>query len=82
MLITPRAIMRRAFTVAFLLSLAASAAALAAADKPYVMKIALATVDDPLHEFGAQTFFCMYSVRRIPPFTRSTTWPTQSMPQL
>ena len=29
-----------------------SSAALAAADKPYVMKLALATVDDPLHEFA------------------------------
>ncbi len=52
MLITPRAIVGRACAVAFLLSLAASAAALAAVDKPYVMKITLATVDDPLHEFA------------------------------
>ena len=52
MSITGREAMRRACAGAFLLLLAASSAALAADDKPYVMKIALATVDDPLHEFA------------------------------
>ena len=42
----------RACAAAFLLSLAASPAALGADDKPYVMKISLATVDDPLHAFA------------------------------
>jgi TRAP-type C4-dicarboxylate transport system substrate-binding protein len=41
----------RVCAAAFLLSLAASSA-LAADDKPYVMKISLATVDDPLHAFA------------------------------
>ena len=45
-------IVMRACAAAFLLSLAASSAALAADDKPYVMKISLATVDDPLHAFA------------------------------
>ncbi|HUI11928.1 MAG TPA: TRAP transporter substrate-binding protein [Xanthobacteraceae bacterium] len=42
----------RACAAALLLSLAASSAALAADEKPYVMKISLATVGDPLHEFA------------------------------
>jgi TRAP-type C4-dicarboxylate transport system substrate-binding protein len=42
----------RACAAAFLLSLAASPAAPGADDKPYVMKISLATVDDPLHAFA------------------------------
>lgn len=42
---------RRACIAAFCLSLT-SAAALATDDKPYVMKVALATVNDPLHEFA------------------------------
>lgn len=41
-----------ACAAAFLLSLTASSAVLAADNKPYVMKISLATVDDPLHEFA------------------------------
>ncbi len=44
--------LKRACACAFLLSLATSSAALAAGEKPYVMKISLATVDDPLHEFA------------------------------
>jgi TRAP-type transport system periplasmic protein len=37
---------------ALVLSLAATSAVLAADGKPYVMKISLATVNDPLHEFA------------------------------
>lgn len=42
----------RACAAAFLLALTASSAATAADDKPYVMKISLATIDDPLYEFA------------------------------
>lgn len=45
-------LVRRACTAAFVMALAASSAAQAADDKPYVMKISLATVNDPLHEFA------------------------------
>lgn len=45
-------LVRSACTAALLLSLTASSAALAADDKSYVMKISLATVNDPLHEFA------------------------------
>jgi TRAP-type C4-dicarboxylate transport system substrate-binding protein len=45
-------LVRCACTAAFILSLTASSAALAADDKPYVMKLSLATVNDPLHEFA------------------------------
>ena len=46
-----RGVLTRIWAGAALCSLALSSTALAADDKPYVMKIALATVDDPLHEF-------------------------------
>jgi len=52
MSIARRDVVRRACAAVLLSSLAASSAALAADDKPYVMKIALATVNDPLHEFA------------------------------
>jgi C4-dicarboxylate-binding protein DctP len=45
-------LVRRACSAAFVLLLASSSAALAADDKPYVMKLSLATVNDPLHEFA------------------------------
>ncbi len=41
-----------ACAAAVMLSVGASPAARAADEKPYVMKISLATVDDPLHEFA------------------------------
>jgi len=52
MFITGRDVALRACAGAFLLFLAMASAALAADAKPYVMKIALATVNDPLHEFA------------------------------
>ena len=52
MFVTPRNVVRHTCAIACLLLLAASSAALAAGDKSYVMKISLATVDDPLHEFA------------------------------
>jgi TRAP-type transport system periplasmic protein len=52
MIISARGVVARICVVAALFSLAMSSAALASDDKPYVMKIALATVDDPLHEFA------------------------------
>ena len=45
-------VVKRAGAGAFLLCLALSSAAVAAGDKPFVMKISLATVNDPLHEFA------------------------------
>ena len=42
----------RRLIAALLISLAASAAAFATEDKPYVMKIALATLNDVLHQFA------------------------------
>ena len=48
MSIARRDVVRRACAAVLLSLLAASSAALAADDKPYVMKIALATVNDPL----------------------------------
>ena len=51
MFISARGILTRIWAGAALCSLALASTALAADDKPYVMKIALATVDDPLHEF-------------------------------
>ncbi|MGB6622730.1 MAG: TRAP transporter substrate-binding protein [Xanthobacteraceae bacterium] len=52
MLISAREVVARICAGATLFSLAMSSAAPAAGDKTYVMKIALATVDDPLHEFA------------------------------
>ena len=52
MFISAREVAKRASAGVFLLCLVLSSAALAADDKPYVMKIALATVNDPLHEFA------------------------------
>ena len=52
MLISAREVVARICAGATLFSLATSSAAPAAGDKTYVMKIALATVDDPLHEFA------------------------------
>jgi TRAP-type C4-dicarboxylate transport system substrate-binding protein len=52
MFITPRDVVRRACAVTFLLSLTASSVALAADDKPNVMKISLATVNDALQQFA------------------------------
>jgi TRAP-type transport system periplasmic protein len=51
-LISGRGAVTRICFGAVLFSLAMSSAALAADDKPYVMKIALATVNDPLHQFA------------------------------
>ena len=44
--------MTRICVVVFLMSLAMSSGVLGADDKPYVMKIALATVNDALHQFA------------------------------
>ncbi len=52
MLILTSEVLKRASAGAFVISLAISSAALAAEDKTYVMKISLATVNDPLHEFA------------------------------
>ena len=52
MLIRVGAVVARICIGAALFSLAMLSGALAADDKSYVMKIALATVDDPLHEFA------------------------------
>ena len=52
MLIRAGAVVARICIGAALFSLAMASGALAADDKTYVMKIALATVDDPLHEFA------------------------------
>ena len=52
MVISASEVMKRACAGALVLSLAMSSAALAAGDKPLVMKISLATVNDPLHEFA------------------------------
>ena len=52
MLIRVGAVVARICIGAALFSLAMASGALAADDKTYVMKIALATVDDPLHEFA------------------------------
>jgi TRAP-type transport system periplasmic protein len=52
MLNAAREMVQRAFAGALLLSLGLSPAALAANGKPIVMKIALATVNDPLHDFA------------------------------
>jgi len=52
MFISASEVMKRACAGALVLSLAMSSAALAADDKPMVMKISLATVNDPLHEFA------------------------------
>jgi len=52
MLITARKVVQRAVTGALLLALVISSAALAADDKPYVMKITLATQNDSLEQFA------------------------------
>lgn len=52
MLISAHGVVNRICVGAALFSLGMSSATLAADDRPYVMKIALATVDDPLHEFA------------------------------
>ncbi len=52
MVIAGREIMRRVRAAAFVLCIITSSAAAAADDKPYVMKITLATVNDQLHEFA------------------------------
>ena len=52
MLIAASKVANGARAAALLLLLTGSSAAAAADDKPYVMKISLATVDDPLHEFA------------------------------
>ena len=52
MSITRRNAVRCCCAAALVLSLTATSAALAADGNPYVMKISLATVNDPLHEFA------------------------------
>jgi TRAP-type C4-dicarboxylate transport system substrate-binding protein len=52
MFITGREVMTRACAAAFILSLAMTFSARAADDKPYVMKIALATLNDALHQLA------------------------------
>jgi len=52
MLITGREAATRACVAAFLVPLVFSSVATAADDKPYVMKITLATVDDDVHQFA------------------------------
>lgn len=52
MLISTRAVVTRVCVGAAFFVLVLSSAAPASDDKPYVMKIALATVDDPLHQFA------------------------------
>ncbi len=52
MLVTGRELAVRACAAAFALSLALTFGARAADDKPYVMKITLATVDDDVHQFA------------------------------
>ncbi|MFZ3357275.1 MAG: TRAP transporter substrate-binding protein [Xanthobacteraceae bacterium] len=52
MLNAAREMVQRTFAGVLLLSLGLSPAALAADGKPIVMKIALATVNDPLHDFA------------------------------
>jgi TRAP-type transport system periplasmic protein len=49
---TGREVVTRICVVVFLMSLAMSSGVLGADDKPYVMKIALATVNDALHQFA------------------------------
>jgi TRAP-type transport system periplasmic protein len=49
---TGRKVVTRICVVVFLISLAMPPGALRADDKPYVMKIALATVNDALHQFA------------------------------
>jgi len=54
MIVKGRAGAARAGAAALICVLAATLAARAADDKPYVMKIAVATVDDPLHQFAKE----------------------------